>query len=213
MKGLLIKDLYITRQGLKSLIFILVVWGIVFLPRGGTFIIPMFTMVGGGISSLNLFSYDRQNQWDTFLLSMPVKRNMAAMERYVFSVGMTLFSSIVAAAVVAAAQIIMHGSIGSDMMNEITLSWLSGIGISFLYLSFALPLTFWLGVEKARIIPAVLLGALFLGFLFLEKNGDNYIAPTEEMLFSVIVGSAIVSVITIVISAVISVRIYEKKEF
>ena len=61
MKGLLIKDYYILRQSIKSMLFILVVWSLVFLGgrKTGMFLIPMFIMVAG-INVLNLFSYDRQ---------------------------------------------------------------------------------------------------------------------------------------------------------
>lgn len=212
MKGLFIKDLYIIRQNLKSLLFILVVWGAVFLPRGGTFIIPMFTVVGG-IYILNLFSYDKQTQWDSFMLSMPVKRKAVALERYLFSAGMTLVSGVTAVIAVAAAQLLMHGAISPDLISEIIYSWLSGIVASFFYMAIALPLTYWLGVEKARMVPAVLLGVLFLGFVMVGKNGGGEMALTEEWLSLMIGCCTAVSVLAMVISAFISVKIFEKKEF
>lgn len=47
MKGLLLKDLYCLGQNVKSLLFILVIWGLVFLPQkdGGLLLISLCMMV------------------------------------------------------------------------------------------------------------------------------------------------------------------------
>ena len=82
MKGLLIKDYYILRQSIKSMLFILVVWSLVFLGgrKTGMFLIPMFIMVAG-INVLNLFSYDRQTKWETYVLTLPVPRWKMVLEK------------------------------------------------------------------------------------------------------------------------------------
>ena len=47
MKGLLLKDLYCLGQNVKSLLFIIVIWGLVFLPQkdGGLLLISLSMMV------------------------------------------------------------------------------------------------------------------------------------------------------------------------
>ena len=69
MKGLLIKDYYILRQSIKSMLFILVVWSLVFLGgrKTGMFLIPMFIMVAG-INVRNRVSYDRPTKWGKYAL-------------------------------------------------------------------------------------------------------------------------------------------------
>ena len=66
-----------------SMLFILVVWSLVFLGgrKTGMFLIPMFIMVAG-INVLNLFSYDRQTKWETYVLTLPVPRWKMVLEKY-----------------------------------------------------------------------------------------------------------------------------------
>lgn len=105
MTGLLIKDLYIMRQSIKSMLFILVVWSVVFLggKKTGMFLIPMFIMIAG-MNVLNLFAYDRQTKWETYALTMPIPRWKMVLEKYLYSVCIAAFFGIIAVAAVAARQ-------------------------------------------------------------------------------------------------------------
>ena len=77
MKGLLLKNLYCLGQNVKSLLFIIVIWGLVFLPQkdGGLLLISLSMMVSA-MFTFTLSSYDRQVKWDTYALSMPLSSRL-----------------------------------------------------------------------------------------------------------------------------------------
>lgn len=214
MKGLLIKDYYILRQSIKSMLFILVVWSLVFLGgrKTGMFLIPMFIMVAG-INVLNLFSYDRQTKWETYVLTLPVPRWKMVLEKYFYAVCISTFFGLIAVAVVAAAAAVKGMAMGQEFLLELLMNWLTGIVISFFYNSFSIPLTYWLGVEKARLIPSVLIAAaVFLFVAFASAYGSGFTVSEGTAAIAIAAG-ALGTVIMMVLSYFISVRIYKKKEF
>lgn len=214
MRGLLIKDLYIMRQSIKSMVFILVVWSLIFLggKKTGMFLIPMFIMIAG-MNVLNLFSYDRQTKWETYVLTMPITRWKMVLEKYLYSVCIAAFFGLMAVAVVAAATAIKGMEMGPDFLLELLINWLTGIALALFYNSISIPLTYWMGVEKARLIPSVLIGvAAFLFVAFASAYGDDF-AVSDSTVAGIIMAGALGTVVMMVISYFISVSVYNKKEF
>ena len=214
MTGLLIKDLYIMRQSIKSMLFILVVWSVVFLggKKTGMFLIPMFIMIAG-MNVLNLFAYDRQTKWETYALTMPIPRWKMVLEKYLYSVCIAAFFGIIAVAAVAAATAIKGMGMGPEFLFELLINWLTGVVLAFFYNSISIPLTYWLGVEKARMIPSVLIGvAVFLIVALASAYGDD-IAVSDSTVTAVIIAGALGTVVMMVLSYFISVSVYNKKEF
>lgn len=214
MTGLLIKDLYIMRWNMKTMLFILVIWSFAFLGgrKTGMFLIPMFIVVAG-ISVLNLFSYDRQTKWEIYVLTMPVTRWKIVLEKYLYTVFSVALFGAIAVAVVAAAAAIKGMEMGTDFLSELMFNWLAGIAASFFYNSISIPLTYWLGVEKARLIPGVLIGAaVFLFVAYASVYGDSFIV-SDSTVFTIIIACALGSVVIMILSYFISAWIYNKKEF
>lgn len=214
MRGLLIKDLYIMRQSIKSMLFILVVWSLIFLggKKTGMFLIPMFIMIAG-MNVLNLFSYDRQTKWETYVLTMPIPRWKMVLEKYLYSVCIAAFFGLMAVAAVAAATAIKGMEMGPDFLFELLINWLTGIALALFYNSISIPLTYWMGVEKARLIPSVLIGvAVFLFVAFASAYGDDF-AVSDSTVAGIIMAGALGTVVMMVISYFISVSVYNKKEF
>lgn len=214
MRGLLIKDMYIMRQNVKSMLFILAVWSLFFLwgNKSGTFLISMFTMVAG-ISVLSMFSYDRQTKWEAYVLTMPVSRRKIVLEKYLYVIITCAAFGLLAVAVVVASQILKGRGLSMEFLLEVLLNWLIGIAITFFYNSLAIPLTYWLGVEKARMIPSVLIGAsVFLFVIFASKNRGIGAVSDHEMTL-IFTGAAVTTVVMMILSYFISVTIYSKNEF
>ena len=102
MKGLLLKDLYCLGQNVKSLLFIIVIWGLVFLPQkdGGLLLISLSMMVSA-MFTFTLSSYDRQVKWDTYALSMPLSRTAMVQEKYIVSILMLMAAAALLAIIAA----------------------------------------------------------------------------------------------------------------
>ena len=206
MMGLLIKDLYCLKQNGKSLMFILLIWGLVFLPRddGGLILISLCMMVSA-MHIFTLASYDKQARWDTYALSMPLTRANMVQEKYIMSLLLLVMSAVVSTFVVAIAWLIRTGGMEPDFIPSIAATLAVGAGIS-------LPLSMWLGVEKARYIPSVLFALIFFTAVIMVRRG-SHIGLRADHLIAFGLGALILSVALFIISYFICLFIYGKKEF
>lgn len=214
MIGLLMKDLYLLRQNAKSMLFVLLIWSMIFLggKKDGMFLIPMFIMVAA-INGLSLFAYDRQTKWETYVLSMPVMRGKIVLEKYVFTVCSALLAGSMAVVVVVLSRLVKNQPMGLEFLQEVGMNLLIGLVIAFLYNAISFPLAFWLGVEKARVIPGVIMGAgVFLFVVFASRLQEGSMSG-DAVGLTVSIGAAVAAAVVMVISCMISAAIYEKKEF
>ena len=213
MMGLLIKDLYCLKQNGKSLMFILLIWGLVFLPRddGGLILISLCMMVSA-MHIFTLASYDKQARWDTYALSMPLTRANMVQEKYIMSLLLRVMSAVVSTFVVATAWLIRTGGMEPDFIPSIAATLAVGAGISLFYTALSLPLSMWLGVEKARYIPSVLFALIFFTAVIMVRRG-SHIGLRADHLIAFGLGALILSVALFIISYFICLFIYGKKEF
>ncbi|WP_367941959.1 ABC-2 transporter permease [Enterocloster citroniae] len=213
MMGLLIKDLYCLKQNGKSLMFILLIWGLVFLPRddGGLILISLCMMVSA-MHIFTLASYDKQARWDTYALSMPLTRANMVQEKYIMSLLLLVMSAVVSTFVVATAWLIRTGGMEPDFIPSIAATLAVGAGISLFYTALSLPLSMWLGVEKARYIPSVLFALIFFTAVIMVRGG-SHIGLRADHLIAFGLGALILSVALFIISYFICLFIYGKKEF
>lgn len=214
MTGLLMKDMYTMRQNLKSMVFVLVVWSVVFMwgKKSGMFLIPMFMMVAG-MNVLSLFSYDRQTKWEAYLLTMPVPRWKIVLEKYLCVIISCVIFGTMAIAAVTAAQILKGNGLGLEFVYDLLINWLIGITITFFYNSLAIPLTYWLGVEKARLIPSVMIGSFVFLFVLFASKYEILERISEHSMTFFFIGAAAVTAIITIFSYLVSVSAYNKKEF
>ena len=213
MMGLLIKDLYCLKQNGKSLMFILLIWGLVFLPRddGGLILISLCMMVSA-MHIFTLASYDKQARWDTYALSMPLTRANMVQEKYIMALLLLVMSAVVSTFVVATAWLIRTGGMEPDFIPSIAATLAVGAGISLFYTALSLPLSMWLGVEKARYIPSVLFALIFFTAVIMVRRG-SHIGLRADHLIAFGLGALILSVALFIISYFICLFIYGKKEF
>ena len=131
--------------------FILLIWGLVFLPRddGGLILISLCMMVSA-MHIFTLASYDKQARWDTYALSMPLTRANMVQEKYIMSLLLLVMSAVVSTFVVAIAWLIRTGGMEPDFIPSIAATLAVGAGISLFYTALSLPLSMWLGVDRGR---------------------------------------------------------------
>lgn len=172
MKGLLLKDLYCLGQNVKSLLFIIVIWGLVFLPQkdGGLLLISLSMMVSA-MFTFTLSSYDRQVKWDTYALSMPLSRTAMVQEKYIVSILMLMAAAAISFPLTGLAWLIRTGGIDAEFLYAMYTTLLTGTAISLIYTALALPCSLWLGAEKGRYIPSVLFAAIFFAGIAMARGG------------------------------------------
>ena len=215
MTGLLIKDWKLLKsQGKFFLTVVLFAVIIIFMNSWEytsfatsymTFLITMFT--------LSTFSYDEAGQGMCFLLSLPVSRKSFVREKYLFGVllaGTTWILSI-------AIRFLFL------LIQSPTEFWFHFVGtepiflaVVFIFLGYSLPLMFQFGAEKGRMVSFAILFGIFaliviFGFLHTMTAAAENLANASMGILNV--AAVIFSVLFLIGSYFISLKIIEKKEY
>lgn len=211
MKGLILKDLLNLKSNMKVMILFMILFGYMSsIGDGnnssfvGVIIVLCTTMI------VSTFSYDDLNKWDSYVLTMPIKRNTIVLSKYltmlIFSLMGVIFSLIIS---------IINGYFKNTLILSETLI-ITGLilSISVCFASLILPLIYKFGTEKARLLmiasflipTAALLGLKNL----LERFNSN--VSIDIILNTLVYCLPFIAILFFVISYFISTKIYCKKE-
>ena len=217
MKGLIIKDLCVIKNQMKSLLLVLAFF-IIFsiINEDATFILFLvpFYMI---MILITTFNYDEFNKWDSFCNSLPLSRKEIVKSKYILFNATSLIVLILG---------IIASLIIPNFIENITFEsiFASIIGVAFgicLVISLLIPFYYKFGSQKGRImlflcivILALLIGAITSLDIFNNIELMNLINNLNNLslgMFALLL--IIVTVIIMTISYYISIKIYSNKEF
>ena len=222
MKGLLIKDFCIIAKNKKlfGMLFFLALF-VFMMPAdmAGSFIISYATILGGTLV-LSTISTDEFDKSTMFLMTMPVARKTYALEKYAFS----FICSFVCWFVSTAISCIVAGSEAIDVIKIALVLF----AVLLLFQFIMIPVQIKFGGENGRmVLMGMVVGILVIGFA--AKKILVTVFKSEEALSLWIKGVAktldnlntpllimitiFVMAVCFVISAGISIRAMEKREF
>ena len=183
MIGLITKDFLVMRKALKSYVLLMGIYIILaYLDFFDYSFIITFIQMVLAVMPISAFAYDEQAKWDRYAMSLPLGRRGVVGARYLFVLGLTLFT--VAAGLAGTALLyLVHQADPLEMFVTLMVSTTIGLLIP----TILLPLSYKLGAERARpylyaiifipIIAVVLLvkaGVLDMSLL----KGMDLLAPT-----------------------------------
>lgn len=208
MLGLIKKDIYITKNNLKILLLIAVVYLIA--TKGNIEQIIFMLSFMSVIITMTSFSYDMYNHWDTFVCSLPNGRKNVVLSKYISGTIIITLMTIILLAISYPLSMINKNIEIKELLTLIIMS-MQGVLIieSFMY-----PVIFKFGIEKARYIIFIMSFLIAgLSAYVLKSNNNiltNITTPLEKNYMIVI---PIITIIVITISYFISKIIYKNKEF
>ncbi|MCR5482000.1 MAG: ABC-2 transporter permease [Clostridia bacterium] len=220
MIGLLTKDSALIFQR-KRVIIALALWALAMCIAldDATFVVGWLTTINA-FFAISSVTYDEYDNCYPFLMSLPVTRKTYVLEKYLFGflcgMGAWVFS-----VVVCFGFALFKGSIAEPLEELIILSVF--IPLFMLIVSLILPAAIKWGTEKGRI-------ALFLGMALIvvvimlagkissaaEGNGgflSSFGGIAAFSVYQLIAGFFVITAVVTALSAVLSMRIMEKKEF
>ena len=216
MKGLIIKDLCVIKNQMKSLLLVLALF--IFLSianKDATFVlflIPFYMIM----ILITTFSYDEFNKWECYCNSLPLSRKEIVKAKYL------LFNatSLIVLVLGVLASFIIPNFIENTTFESI---YASIIGVAFgicLVISLLIPFYYKFGSQKGRImlfltvaILALLIGTITSLDVFNNIELMNIINSLNNLslgMFTLLL--IIVTIIIMTISYYISVKIYSNKE-
>ncbi len=203
MKGLIIKDILMIKNNIKLLSIAFLVWLILSSTQNNdmTFILPFLAIM----IFISTFSYDDYNNWNAYAITLPNGRKNVVKSKYIASIILTVVIALICG-------VISYIFYKTKMLNLIQQLSGSLVGV-IIVISLLYPIMFKYGSEKGRIITMLLvIGTVCISGLISKiiNIPEKYINifNNYETVFLVII-----SIMCLIISYIISKKIYLKKEY
>lgn len=212
MRGLILKDFINMKGQAKVYILFIVLWGGMAIMRKSGEYFNMLLIMIPAMTILTAIAYDDRYKWNRYALTMPVTRKDLIVSKYVFSfifIAGTIILSMMG-------QTIM----GENISYSITATLIIA-SVVMIINGVSMPIFFYFGTEHGRIvffaafalIAVVLMAISNVGFVeeIITADGSvRYHIPTMGELILILLTVAFV---VTAVSMLISVKIYENKDF
>jgi len=204
MKGLLLKDYYTLSKQLKLyLVFILVLSAI---PEMN---LSAIASIYAAMLPITAIAFDERSKWDQLAVMMPYSKRDLVMSKYVIG----YIGVVVCYMLSMGIQLVISAVTKQPFTTETALVIVITACVALILLAINLPIMFWLGVERGRIVFMVLIAVtVFVGMMSAE-SATNMLS-TSSLTAGMLLGiSALAAAIVNLVSILISFRFYEKKKF
>ncbi|MHA4199272.1 ABC-2 transporter permease [Bacillus cereus] len=197
IKQLILKDFIIQWKFLIWYILYPVFFYMALTDTENLFIIMSVIITIG--ATVKTFEADSKNESEVIVNSLPILRKQIVYAKYIVAI-IILFISVT----VGCFTIGMKS--GVNLFEFIETTMVASISFILLYLSFVLPIAFWLGYKKSIFITIVIFMAPIVVLEALFQINLEQIQLYNSLLF-------ISSICMFIISIFVSVKIYEQREF
>ncbi|MDM8360989.1 ABC-2 transporter permease [Bacillus thuringiensis] len=197
MKQLILKDCIVQWKFLMWYILYPILFYMALKDTGNVFVIMsvIFTVM----ATIKTFEADGKNESEIIVNSLPIVKKEIVFAKYVVSI-IILFIS------VSIGCFTMGIKNGTNIFEFIETTVFTSISFILVYLSFVLPISFWLGYKKTIFITIVIFMAPIVIVETLFQINLEQIQLYNSMLF-------VSSICMFIASIFVSVKIYEKREF
>lgn len=212
MKGLILKDIYLTKGYIRSLLIVVFGFLLMGLFMEGfniTFYIPFLAIM----ICISTFNYDDFNKWNGYVLTFPISRKNIVKSKYIFT--LIVISIATALGMIGSLAISIYNNnlnISTLFMEGLIGLVSSGIATSILY-----PLIYKFGAEKGRYFVFILIfGIAFIGsglIALLSKAGMDFTSFTTFFEQYGIIVIVIIFLVLLYISYRLSSHFFTKKEY
>lgn len=197
LKQLILKDFIIQWKFLMWYILYPILFYMALKDTGNVFVIMsvIFTVM----ATIKTFEADGKNESEVIVNSLPILKKEIVFAKYVVSI-IILFISVS----IGCFTMVMKN--GTNIFEFIETTVFTSISFILVYLSFVLPIAFWLGYKKTIFITIVIFMAPIVILETLFEINLEQIQLYNSVLF-------ISSICMFIISIFVSVKLYEKREF
>ncbi|KMQ09611.1 ABC-2 transporter permease [Bacillus thuringiensis] len=197
IKQLILKDFIIQWKFLIWYILYPVFFYMALTDTENLFIIMSVIITIG--ATVKTFEADSKNESEVIVNSLPILRKQIVYAKYIVAI-IILFISVTVGCFT------MGMKSGVNLFEFIETTIVASISFILVYLSFVLPISFWLGYKKAIFITIVIFMAPIVIVETLFQINLEQIQLYNSMLF-------VSSICMFIASIFVSVKIYEKREF
>ena len=207
MKGLLLKDLYMTVKYCRAYLLIAIVFiSVSFIDSDNLFMI-FYPCLLCGLIPVNLLGYDERSRWLSYSETMPYTRTQIVSAKYLMGLG----AQVAMLMLTGVAQAIRMSTQGAFQLKEYLILMLLLFVMSLFASSITLPFMFKLGVEKGRMAYYVTIGVVCAGSI-IAANLLSGNMPVQIELNSTLFLICALGVGIYALSWYLSIVFYKKRE-
>ncbi|TXR84818.1 ABC-2 transporter permease [Bacillus sp. AR13-1] len=197
MKQLILKDFIIQWKFLIWYILYPILFYMALTDTENLFIIMSVIITIG--ATVKTFEADSKNESEVIVNSLPILRKQIVFAKYIVAI-IILFISVTVGCFT------MGMKNGVNLFEFIETTMVASISFILVYLSFVLPISFWLGYKKTIFITIVIFMAPIVILETLFQINLEQIQLYNCVLF-------VSSICMFIVSIFVSVKLYEKREF
>ena len=122
MWGLIRKDLYSLSSSVKSIVLLMIVFGVIFIPQSGglAFIsVTVFIMASLVISTISL---DNAVKWDKYALTLPLSRQDIVKSKYVLLLLLSIIGAVIGLVACAIYETVVNENSLAEMLLMATMA-------------------------------------------------------------------------------------------
>ena len=208
MKSLILKDLMAFQSYVKTLVLLVLFFTIITFSMDDASFLSGMIIIWMAMLSISSFSYDQHAKWDLFAQTLPVTRKQIVQEKYILGLLFVSFATVLAIILNSIVMSIKSLPIEWNVLIESSL--MIGI-VALVFLSILLPLIYKFGVEKSRMLIIVVVAIPSVIFIYFSSNHLHLLNNVTPQIL--LAGGIVVVIIVMVISYIISLKIYTAKDF
>lgn len=213
MKGLILKDLYTVKGFGKQYLFVFGFMLMMSFLMKSTSFASMYAMLLGGMLILTSMSVDETAHFNQFALTMPVNTEMIIKAKYILLVLILAAGMVLGYLANLVGRYIPYFEAGFELVSILA------IGVLFLLTyAISIPVIYKYGLEKARyvyIVVLFVLAGILLGGIKLASlvAGVEMTELPEPPIWILVIGMVAISILSLIISYKVSLKILANKEW
>ena len=194
----------------KVIFGMILLYEVIYLLAGEEWIfLSVLSVALGGMLSYSSLGYDERSGWNRFILTTAYSRKDYVLGKYLVALMGTIGGGVVLALV----------GLIADLTGKVPLE--SGLVLmagpmacgTLISLSIVLPLAFYFGIEKARLLNMLVIFLIFAGAGGMAGVGGSAMEEFPSLITGLNFILPVVTVCLLLLSSFLSVRIYQKRQF
>lgn len=157
MKSLILKDLYNIGHNSRAMLFMLLVFGFIFLPTNGLISYIIMCCVMCSMMIVTTFSFDENAKWTAYAVIMPISKKQIVISKFIVLLIFTLIGAGIGFVIGTISGIVFQLFDYKSLEGWLNLISSTGVGfvVAFFFGSIVIPLLYKFGAEKARVLSLV----------------------------------------------------------
>ena len=219
MKGLLVKDFYMLWKQARFMLLLVLIYIAVgaWNPENGFW--GAFSVLFMSMLPITALGLDERCKWNQYVMMLPCSRKDIVLEKYILGLLGAIGVVLVYGGLTCILQSLAGNGLSIFQMGQLIIPMLL---LACLYLGINMPIMFRYGVEKGRMWFLLMTVVMVAGCMYIMKVSDqkegfaDIIGKIEVKTGALGAGAGLIlfvgSVIFLILSMLLSVRIFEKRE-